>query len=277
MTHYLNCRGKLLDISTPIVMGILNITPDSFYDGGKFSDESNRISIVEKMLTNGALLIDIGAVSSRPGAREVSEEEEWQRLEPVLNMMNSRFPDVIISLDTSRSVIAVKGFANGVSIINDITAGSDPDMFGIVAKHKAPYIMMHMQGTPATMQDNPVYDDVTETVVQFFIKKVDEAKKAGIQDIIIDPGFGFGKTTEHNFELLKNISILKTLLDVPVLAGVSRKSMINKTLEIKAADALNGTTVLNTIALMKGASLLRVHDVKEAVETTKLFRAYQKA
>jgi len=277
MTHYLNCRGKLLDISTPIVMGILNITPDSFYDGGKFSDESNRISAVEKMLTNGAMLIDIGAVSSRPGASEVSVEEEWTRLEPVLKMMNTKFPDAIISLDTTRAFIAERALNSGVAIINDITAGSDPDMFGIVAKHKAPYIMMHMQGMPATMQDNPVYDDVTETVLQFFLKKTEEAKKAGIIDIIIDPGFGFGKTIEHNFELLKNIGSLKTILDVPVLAGISRKSMINKTLGIKAAEALNGTTVLNTIALMKGASILRVHDVKEAVETTKLFGCYQKA
>jgi dihydropteroate synthase len=273
MTQFLNCRGKLLDISTPLVMGILNITPDSFYDGGKFNDETDRKAYVEKMLLHGADLIDIGAVSSRPGASVVNEKEEWQRLLPVLKEMQQWFPQTVISVDTCRSAIARMAIEEGASIVNDITAGSDPVIMDVAAHYHVPYIMMHMQGTPATMQTDPHYEDVTRELLLFFAAKVEQAHAAGISDVIIDPGFGFGKTVEHNFKLLKDLSLFQ-MLGCPVLAGVSRKSMINKTLHVKAADALNGTTVLNTIALLNGASVLRVHDVKEAMECVTLFKTY---
>lgn len=253
-------------------MGILNITPDSFYDGGKFNEESDRKARVEKMVTDGAAMIDIGAVSSRPGADDVSENEEWARLFPVLQMLQKYFPDVIVSVDTFRATIAKKAMNEGASVINDITGGNDPEMFPVVAAEHAPYIMMHMQGNPKTMQKDPQYDDVTKEVMQFFVDRVSSARSAGINDIIIDPGFGFGKNVDHNFSLLKKLELFKVL--GPVMAGLSRKSVINKTLNIKAAEALNGTTVLNTIALMNGASILRVHDVKEAVECVNLFNSY---
>jgi dihydropteroate synthase len=276
MTHFLNCRGKLLDISTPVVMGILNITPDSFYDGGKFNDESDRKTYVEKMLLHGAGIIDIGAVSTRPGASVVSDEEEWQRLAPVFKEMNKWFPDIILSVDTTRSVIAGKAMEEGASIINDISAGSDPLIMDVAARHHAPYVMMHMQGTPATMQNDPQYNDVTGELLHYFVDKIETAHAKGISDIIVDPGFGFGKTADHNFKLLKDLQLFK-MLKCPLLAGVSRKSMINKTLHISPDKALNGTTVLNTMALMNGASILRVHDVKEAVEAVKLYNAFTNA
>ncbi|MEP7264649.1 MAG: dihydropteroate synthase [Bacteroidota bacterium] len=269
----INCRGKLLDISSPVVMGILNSTPDSFYDGGKFNEESDRKARVEKMLSDGAAIIDIGAVSSRPGAADVSEKAEWERLIPVLLMMQKYFPDAIVSVDTFRATIAKQAMEEGASVINDITAGKDPEMLKTVAAYHAPYIMMHMQGNPETMQKNPQYEDVTKEVMQFFVDRVMDARSAGINDIIIDPGFGFGKNADHNFSLLKHLGLFKVI--GPVMAGLSRKSVINKTLQIKAAEALNGTTVLNTIALMNGACILRVHDVKEAVECVKLVIAYK--
>jgi dihydropteroate synthase len=271
----INCRGILLDISTPVVMGILNITPDSFYDGGKFNEENDRKKKVEKMLTEGASIIDIGGVSSRPGAADVSEEEEWHRLAPVLQMMKKDFPEALLSVDTTRASIAKMALQEGTSVINDISAGSDPEMMQTVAAFNAPYIIMHMQGDPSTMQIDPHYDNVTGEVLDFLAVKIDLAKKAGIKDIIIDPGFGFGKTVEHNFQLLKNLKLFG-ITECPVLAGLSRKSMINKILKTKPETALNGTTVLNTMALMEGASILRVHDVKEAAEAIRLFEAFQK-
>lgn len=276
MSQFLNCRGKLLDISSPVVMGILNISPDSFYDGGKFNDETDRKTYVEQMLINGAAIIDIGAVSSRPGAADVSEHEEWERLSPVLKELRSCFPGMIISVDTFRSEIARKALEEGASIINDITSGADAAMMETVARYNAPYIIMHMQGIPATMQHNPTYENVAKEVLQYLAEKVHESRLKGITDIIVDPGFGFGKTVEHNFKLLKELQLFK-ILNCPLLAGLSRKSMINKTLRTKPEQALNGTTSLNTIALMKGASILRVHDIKEAKEVVKLYNAFQNA
>jgi dihydropteroate synthase len=275
-SQFINCRGKLLDISSPLVMGILNVTPDSFYDGGKFSEESDRKAKVEKMLSEGAAIIDIGAVSSRPGASEISEDVEWERLLPVLRMMQQHYPAAIVSVDTFRAEIARKSILEGAALINDITSGGDEKMMQTVAENHVPFIMMHMQGKPQSMQKNPQYSDVAHDVIDYFTERIFLARSMGIADIIIDPGFGFGKTTEHNFSLLKNLDLFK-IHDCPVMAGLSRKSMINKTLDIKAADALNGTSVLNTISLMKGAMLLRVHDVKEAVECVKLFNKFQQS
>lgn len=266
----LNCRGRILNIAQPLAIGILNVTPDSFFDGGKFNDENNIFLQAGKMVAEGASVIDIGAVSSRPGAIEISEAEEWQRLEPALKLLTKKFPQLIISVDTCRSSIANKAISAGASIINDISGGIyDPHMFEVLGKLNVPYIMMHMQGTPQTMQAHPSYENVTIDLISFFTKQIQEARACGIKDIIIDPGFGFGKTTSHNFQLLKELSYFK-VLNCPLLVGLSRKSMINQTLGIKAAQALNGTTVLNTIALMNGADFLRVHDVKEAIEAIKL-------
>ncbi len=266
----LNCRGRILNIAQPLAIGILNVTPDSFFDGGKFNDENNIFLQAGKMVAEGASVIDIGAVSSRPGAIEISEAEEWQRLEPALKLLTKKFPQLIISVDTCRSSIANKAISAGASIINDISGGIyDPHMFEVLGKLNVPYIMMHMQGTPQTMQAHPSYENVTIDLISFFTKQIQEARACGIKDIIIDPGFGFGKTTSHNFQLLKELSYFK-VLNCPLLVGLSRKSMINQTLGIKAAQASNGTTVLNTIALMNGADFLRVHDVKEAIEAIKL-------
>ena len=269
-----NCRGKLLNLTHPIVMGILNITPDSFFDGGKFTEEKLIISRVEKMLNDGAAIIDIGAVSSRPEAKDVSEKKELERLIPVLKTLVKKFPTAIFSVDTYRSIVARKAIETGAAIINDISGGSfDKKMFATVGELRVPYILMHMQGTPQTMQKNPSYQNVMKELMVFFQKKVVELKNCGVHDIIIDPGFGFGKTVEHNFEILRNLSLFK-MLDFPLMAGVSRKSMINKILKITPEKALNGTTVLNTIALMNYSKILRVHDVKEAKEAIKIFNFY---
>ena len=265
----LNCRGRMLDVSNPIVMGILNVTPDSFFDGGKFNDENNIRMQAAKMTDEGAMLIDLGAVSSRPGAVEVSEQEEWQRLEPALKLLTKEFPQCIISVDTFRASVAAMAIREGASIINDITAGLDDKMFSLLAASNTPYIMMHMQGNPRTMQQNPSYENVTAEVMAFFIERLEKARNAGLKDIIIDPGFGFGKTIAHNFQLLEELDQFK-VLECPVVVGLSRKSMVNNILGIKAAAALNGTTVLNTIALIKGANILRVHDVNEASQAVKL-------
>lgn len=269
----MNCRGILLSLSTPKVMGILNITPDSFYDGGKFIEEKHIIGQVRKMLKEGAAIIDIGAASSRPGAAEISERKELQRLLPVVKLLASTFPETIFSVDTFRSSVAMKAVEAGASIINDITGGNfDKKMFNTVGEMQVPYILMHMQGNPQTMQQKPTYKNVTKEVMLFFAKKTEQLKKAGVKDIVIDPGFGFGKDVGHNYKLLNNISVLK-MTGFPLLAGISRKSMITKVLKINPANALNGTTVLNTIALMNGANMLRVHDVKQAVEAVKLIEA----
>lgn len=266
----INCKGTLLDLNSPKVMGILNITPDSFYDGGMYKDEISILNQTEKMLVDGATFIDVGAYSSRPGAAEVSEEEELKRIVPVIELLIKKFPDIIISVDTFRSKVAKETISLGAAIINDISGGNlDSKMYETIAKLKVPYILMHMAGTPKTMQNNPTYEDVTKDLIYFFSEKIDQLHRLNISDIIIDVGFGFGKTIEHNFQLLRNMSVFQHL-DKPILAGLSRKSMLYKTLDITAQEALNATTSANTIALLNGANILRVHDVKEAVEAVTL-------
>lgn len=267
----INCNGKLIDLEQPLVMGILNVTPDSFFDGGKYIYEKEIIERANQIIGEGGKIIDIGAFSTRPNAVEVSEEEEWKRLQLALNLINKEFPNAIISLDTYRSNIAKKAVEKyGVSIINDISGGNfDENMFKTVAELKVPYVLMHIKGTPQTMQKNPIYKDVISEISLYFSKKVEELKLLGVSDIILDPGFGFGKTIEHNYTILKNLKDF-SIFNLPILAGVSRKSMIFKYLNIKPQEALNGTTVLNTFALERGAKILRVHDVKQAVETVKL-------
>lgn len=270
LAYSLNCRGQLLTISSPLVMGILNVTPDSFFDGGKFNEETNMLKHVEQMLEEGAAIIDIGAVSTRPGAKEISEEEEIKRLIPAIKLIHHQFPSEVLSVDTYRSQVAEMAIENGAAIINDISAGTfDIKMFETIAHLQVPYIMMHIQGTPQTMQQNPVYENVTLDIVRFFVKRLEQLRKLGVKDIIIDPGFGFGKTLEHNYELLANLRSFE-IFDCPIMVGVSRKGMINKVINTKPENALNGTTVANTIALMNGANILRVHDVKEAVEAGKI-------
>lgn len=266
----INCKGTLLDLNSPKVMGILNITPDSFYDGGMYKDEISILNQTEKMLADGATFIDVGAYSSRPGAAEVSEEEELKRIVPVIELLIKKFPDIIISVDTFRSKVAKETISLGAAIINDISGGNlDSKMYETIAKLKVPYILMHMAGTPKTMQNNPTYEDVTKDLIYFFSEKIDQLHRLNLSDIIIDVGFGFGKTIEHNFQLLRNMSLFQHL-DKPILAGLSRKSMLYKTLDITAQEALNATTSANTIALLNGANILRVHDVKEAVEAITL-------
>ena len=262
----INCKGKLIDLTTPKVMGILNITPDSFFDGGKFSSDANILKHTEKMLSEGATFIDVGGYSSRPNAQHISEDEELKRVIPVVELLIKKFPEVLISIDTFRSNVAMKCVNIGACMINDISAGNmDVKMFTTVAKLQVPYIIMHMQGTPQTMQKSPKHVDIVHEVIYYFSKKINELHALNINDIIIDVGFGFGKTPEQNYELLKNLSLLKNL-EVPILTGISRKSMLYKLLDITTAMALNATTVANTIALMNGTNILRVHDVKEAVE-----------
>ncbi len=272
--YTVNCNDKLLDLSTPKVMGVLNLTPDSFFDGGKFMEEKKMLGQVEKMLNEGAAIIDVGAVSTRPGSKPVSIKTEIERLIPAMKTLVKKFPTAVFSADTFRSIVAVKAIEAGAAIVNDISGGEmDKKMFQTVGELKVPYILMHMKGTPQTMQKKPVYKDVVKELIDFFQKRIFQLRKAGVHDIIIDPGFGFGKTTKHNYEILRNLSLFK-MLDCPVLVGISRKSMINKVLKTTPENALNGTTVLNTIALVNGAKILRVHDVKEAVEAVTLFTQY---
>ena len=267
----INCKGNLIDLSTPKVMGILNITPNSFYDGGKFQEESVVLNQVEKMLNEGATFIDIGAYSSKPNAEFVSEEEELQRILPVVQQIIKQFPDVIVSIDTFRAEVAKQCVFNGAALINDISAGHlDEKMLPTIAELQVPYIMMHMKGNPQTMQSLAHYDDIVKEMIYYFSERIFEARKLGINDLIVDPGFGFAKTLEQNYEVMQKLNIFKQL-ELPLLVGISRKSMIYKTLETSAQEALNGTTFLNAIALEKGANILRVHDVKEAVEGVKLF------
>ena len=267
----INCKGQLIDLSTPKIMGILNITPNSFYDGGKFMLSENGLSQVGKMLEEGATFIDIGAYSSKPNAEFVSEDEERNRILPVVKSILKQFPDALISIDTFRSEIAAVCIENGAAIINDISAGNlDEKMMDVVAKYNVPYIMMHMRGTPQTMQSLTNYENIIKEMLYYFSEKVSKARSLGINDLIVDPGFGFAKTLEQNYEVLRNLELFK-MLDLPLLAGISRKSMVYKPLGVTANEALNGTTVLNTIALTKGANILRVHDVKEAAECVKLF------
>ena len=268
----LNCKGKLIDVTIPKVMGILNCTPDSFYDGGNYKTDSQILSQAEKMLTDGATFIDIGAYSSKPNANFVSEVEEISRLLPVVNLILKKFPTTLLSIDTFRSKVAKIAIENGAVIINDISAGSiDSEMMQTVANLQVPYIMMHMKGTPQTMQTLTNYENIIKEMLFYFSEKVALARSFGINDIVIDAGFGFAKTLDQNYEILNKLEVFN-MLDLPLLIGVSRKSMIYKTLETTAENSLNGTTVLNTIALTKGAKILRVHDVKEAVECIKLFK-----
>ena len=254
-------------------MGILNVTPNSFYDGGKFADEKSMLLQVEKMLTEGATFIDIGAYSSKPSAEYVTEEEEIERLVPIVKSVLKHFPETLISVDTFRAKVAKAGIENGACIINDIAAGSlDDNMMKTVAELQVPYIMMHMKGNPQMMQSLAQYENVTKEVLFYFSEKVAQARSLGINDLIIDPGFGFAKTLEQNFEVMNNLELFQ-MLDLPILVGISRKSMIYKTLDTSAEFALNGTTVLNTIALQKGSNILRVHDVKEAIECVKLHQS----
>ncbi|MFH1005384.1 MAG: dihydropteroate synthase [Bacteroidota bacterium] len=268
----LQFKNRTLSLASPIVMGILNVTPDSFFDGGKFIDENFILSQTEKMLNEGADIIDIGGCSTRPGVQTVSEETELTRLIPAIKIIRNKFRDAIISIDTFRSDIAEKSIDAGADMINDISGGTiDNNMFDIIAKHNVPYVLMHIQGTPQTMQQNPHYENVVEEVKKYFAEKIILLKNSGVKQIIIDPGFGFGKTLEHNYSLLNNLCSFKSF-GLPLLAGVSRKSMINKILGIKPEEALNGTTVINTIALLNGANILRVHDVKEAKEVIKIYK-----
>ncbi|TXE10112.1 dihydropteroate synthase [Seonamhaeicola algicola] len=268
----INCKGKLIDLTTPKVMGILNLTPDSFFDGGKYTNENAILNQVEKMLTDGATFIDVGAYSSRPGADFVSETEELQRLLPIIALIDKKFPETLISVDTFRAEVAKQSIETGAAIINDISAGKlDDNMLKTVANLQVPYIMMHMRGTPQTMQQLTNYDDIVKDLIFYFSERIQAAHNLGITDVIIDPGFGFAKTLEQNYKLLNNLELLN-ITEKPMLVGVSRKSMIYKLLQTTPQNALNGTTVLNTIGLQKGASILRVHDVKEAVETVKLIQ-----
>lgn len=276
MSPTINCNGTLIDLSSPKVMGILNITPDSFYDGGKYKNEDEIIRQVEKMLQEGATFIDIGAYSSRPNAKHISEDEELERLLPIVKLLVKNFNDIIISVDTFRSNVAKQAIEAGAAIINDISAGSiDNSMFKTVAELNVPYILMHMQGTPQNMQTNPFYNDVVHDIIYFFSQKINELRNLKVNDIIIDLGFGFGKTLDHNYNLLKNLALFKTL-ELPILTGVSRKSMLYKLLEISPKQALNATTVANTMALLNGTNILRVHDVKEATEAIKIIETINK-
>ncbi len=274
----LNCRGKLLDLSKPRIMGILNITPDSFYDGGRYISDSEIINQVELMLDEGADILDIGGISTRPGAKNLNEKEEWARLEPVLKLIRTKFPDTKLSVDTFRSAVAclaVRGY--GVDMINDISGGEmDRNMFQEVAGLQVPYVIMHMRGDPETMQSLTDYDDFAGEITGYFSNKVKQLTDLGIKDIIIDPGFGFSKTIDQNYFLLKYLHHFQ-IFELPVMVGVSRKSMIYKTLETIPDEALIGTTVLHTIALLQGADLLRVHDVKEAIQAIRLVEKYQQA
>jgi dihydropteroate synthase len=273
----INCNGTLIDLTSPKIMGILNITPDSFFDGGKYNNPTEILNQVKKMMSEGATFIDVGAYSSRPGAKHISEEEELNRILPVIKLLKSEFSNLLISVDTFRSKVAKQCVLNGACMVNDISAGSmDATMFSTVAELQAPYIMMHMQGTPPTMQNNPTYTDVVKEVLYYFLKKINELRSLGINDIITDVGFGFGKTTSQNYQLLKNLSLFKNL-EVPTLVGLSRKSMLFKSLEITQNEALNATTSANTIALLNGANILRVHDVKEALEAIKIVELLNKS
>jgi dihydropteroate synthase len=266
----INCKGKLLSLDHPIVMGILNVTPDSFYDGGNYQHLDAILKQTEKMLNDGATIIDIGGMSSRPGAEIISVAEELKRVLPAIQKIHENFPEAILSIDTVRAKVAKEAVQAGVSIVNDISAGKiDENLYQTVANLGVPYILMHMKGKPKNMQNQPTYDDVVLEIMDFFIAEIGKLRALGIKDLILDPGFGFGKTIDHNFFTLKNLNIFK-VLGLPVLAGISRKSMIYKYLKINSSEALNGTTALHMIALQQGAKILRAHDVKEAAEVIKL-------
>lgn len=267
----INCKGQLIDLSTPKVMGILNVTPNSFYDGGKFKCEVEILSQVRKMISEGATFIDIGGYSSKPKAEYVSEKEELLRIIPVVELIQKHFPKMLISIDTFRSEVARICIENGAVIINDISSGSiDDKMMETVAKYDVPYIMMHKRGTPETMQKMTNYENIVKEILFYFSGKVATARSFGINDLILDPGFGFAKTLDQNYEVLQKLELFN-MLELPILVGFSRKSMIYNVFKCTPEESLNGTSVLNTIALTKGAKILRVHDVKEAMECVTLF------
>jgi dihydropteroate synthase len=273
MIKTINCNQKLVEFDFPKVMGILNVTPDSFYDGGKLKNDLDILSRVESMISDGATFIDIGGYSSRPGANHISSEEEMSRVIPVIEKLINNFPESLISIDTFRSEIASRAIESGACMVNDISAGNmDSNMYATVAKYQVPYIMMHMKGTPQTMQKNPEYDDIIHDLINYFSNKLNHIRHLGINDVIIDVGFGFGKTIEQNFELLNDLDLF-TSLDVPILSGLSRKSMLYNLLDISQNEALNATTSANTIALLKGTDILRVHDVKAAIEAIQIVNA----
>ena len=270
--HTINVNGQLIDLSNPVVMGILNVSPDSFFDGGKYVIEDAILQRAEQMLEEGVSIIDIGAVSSRPGADAISTKEELTRLLPAVTAIRKRFPEAPISIDTFRSWVALRVIDEcGDCIINDISGGDfDEHMFDTVGKLGMPYILMHMKGTPQTMQDDPQYDDIIKDISKYFSEKVRKLTKAGVKDVILDPGFGFGKTLENNYDLLNRLDSFK-VFQLPVMVGMSRKSMIHKLLEVDAEQSLGGTITANIMALLGGADILRVHDVKDAVESVKIF------
>ena len=273
----LNCKGRLLRINQPIVMGIINTTPDSFYAGSRQQGIEAALQQASRMIEEGATILDIGGQSTRPGSERISVEEELQRVVPIIAAVHQRFPDTLISCDTFYATVAKQAVEAGASLINDISAGSiDPDLFSTVASLQVPYVLMHMKGNPQTMQQETHYTDLTTEVLDLLIQKKQQAFAAGIRDIIIDPGFGFAKTIEQNFILLRNLSVF-SILEAPLLLGISRKSFIWKTLGITAAEALEGTVAMHMAGLMGGASILRVHDVKEAVQTIRLFQAMREA
>jgi dihydropteroate synthase len=271
--RYINAGGKLLDLEIPKVMGIINITPDSFYKGSRYNTDVEILKAAMQMVSEGADILDIGGYSSRPGAAVISPSEESERVFKAIKLIRKEIPEVIISIDTFRADVAQAAVIDyGVNMINDISGGdADSKMFSVIEQLNVPYIMMHMKGNPLTMQKNPVYDDVVADILKWLATRIHKLQSVGVKDIIIDPGFGFGKTVDHNFELLRRLYDF-SVAGLPILVGLSRKSMIWKTLNITAEDALNGTTVLNTIALINGADILRVHDVKEAVQTVQLIR-----
>ena len=266
----ISLREKLMDFSVPKIMGILNITPDSFYDGGRYNSKDKIQKQIEKMIISGADIIDVGGYSSRPGAKDISIEDELNRVIPAIEIIKQKFPKTIISIDTFRSRVASEAIISGADIVNDISGGNlDSNMFETVSKHKVPYILMHMRGNPENMMSKTNYENLTKDICKYFSQRIDKAKSCGINDIIIDPGFGFSKTTQQNYELLNNLEFFKEF-QIPIIIGVSRKSMIYKTLNTTPEKALNGSSVLHTIGLMKGANILRTHDVKEAVECVKI-------
>ena len=270
--YSLNCRGKIIDLESPKVMGILNVTPDSFYDGGKLQHINDVLVQAEKMLKEGADFLDLGGVSSRPGAAQISEQEELRRVIPVIKQLSAAYPDAVISVDTFRKNVADKAIKSGAAIINDISAGQMEDGYlETVATLGCPYILMHMQGIPQTMQLQPEYENAPLEILDFLIKKLEKIRTLGLKDVIIDPGFGFGKTISHNYQIL-NILHAFQILDCPILVGISRKSMICQVLKVNPDRALNGTTTLHLEALRQGVKILRVHDVKEAVEVIKIYK-----
>ena len=269
----INCKGHLIDLSSPKVMGILNLTPDSFYDGGQYSNVNSILRQAEKMLLEGATFIDIGGYSSRPNAKHIDEIVEQDRIVPIIELLVKEFPDILISVDTFRSSIAKKSIEAGAALVNDISGGTlDENMFKTIAKLQVPYILMHLQGTPQTMQQHTTYNDLIKDIIYYFSMKVSELRAIKVNDIILDVGFGFAKTLEQNYQLLNNLDLFKCL-ELPMLTGLSRKSMLYKTTGTTVNEALNATTSANTIALLKGTNILRVHDVKEAIEAIKIVTA----